>query len=248
MTLGGSGGGDDLGAYFGDNGNGHANHNNNNQPPHRPHQDQGHHQPGTTWWDPDDDDDDGDDSSSSDSSGDGHGQGHDDGGAGGCDVGRRSRRPRSIKTSSLSRYKEADKVQFQPCPNASGARNLKMAVRDVVVVVSGRGETAWACINEVTKPGRSFGGFYNSGEFASLDDTLGIAISETVSGDVKQDIFNRTGEMAKVSLMIKGRQKQNPCSRSLRVRPRPRPHAQHPLYPKPQVRWRWETCSISLHV
>lgn len=75
-----------------------------------------------------------------------------------------------------------------------------------MAVASDRGETAWAWINDVTKLGQSFGGLYDSADFASLDDKLGIAISSASSGDVAQHIFNLAEEMAKVGLMIKGRQ------------------------------------------
>ena len=54
--------------------------------------------------------------------------------------------------------------------------------------------------------GQTSGRLCDSGDFVSLDSKLSLAISAVIQGDVSQDIYNRTEQMARAGLMITGRQ------------------------------------------
>ena len=63
--------------------------------------------------------------------------------------------------------------------------------RDAVVAASGQGKVAWKWFNEIMT--FSFEQLAYPGEgFVHLDDKFGAAVTNIATGDVAQDIYNRT--------------------------------------------------------
>ena len=91
-------------------------------------------------------------------------------------------------------------------PVAAMARNWIISTRDAVVAASGRGKSAWTWIKFAELESTTFEDLASPGaDFISLDDKLSSALSHILTGDVAQDMFNKTESMSKAGEMITGR-------------------------------------------